>query len=246
LPSILRSIVFAALGFFIVSTPARAYLTNAKMPACLDGPDEMRVDNARVLKFKTTTPNQYLDRAFVEGNVTEAPDVKNGHDHFIISIGPDRGDTLEIIYNKEFGAMPEINVGDRVAVCGDYITSTQRAGRYDPSPAGAIMHWIHFNPGNRSGSARHEHGFVMIGSNLIGFDDAPSSDWSGRITRTAEPNHGAGDRARSSPVSVEGGQNSQMDSAPRRRNDRRQNGRRVDTRRWQPCRSLDDCRARNG
>ncbi len=186
----LRSVVFASVGFFIASS-AFAYLPNAKLPACLEGPNEIQVDNARVLKMKTTTRNQYLARAYVQGSVTELPSVQNGHDHFVISIGPGASDTLEIIYNKEFGAMPTMRLGDTVSVCGDYITSTAQSGRYPPSPEGAIMHWIHFNPGTRAGSATHEHGFVMHnGSDLIGFDIAPAGDWSGKIIPGPQPSGG--------------------------------------------------------
>jgi hypothetical protein len=253
--SILRSIVFASVGF-LISFTAFAALPNAQMPACLDGPDEMKIDNARVLQFKHSTKNAYLDRAFVQGNVTEAPSVKNGHDHFVISIGPGQDDTLEIIYNKEFGAMSPINVGDSVIVCGDYITSTSRTGSYDPSPEGAIIHWIHFNPGSRANSARHEHGFVMAGSNLIGFDAAPSGDWSGRIFKTTEPTANSGPNDPSSPDSAAPStrqttpdpvvsQPSQGNSGNRQRNSGSQNRNQPNPGRWKGCRNLQECSARN-
>jgi len=186
---LLFSIVFSACGF--LSPSAHAFLPNAQMPACLDGPDELKIDNDRVLKLKTTTRNQYLARAFVQGRVVDALNSQNGHDHFSISIGPGPTDTLEIIYNIEFGAMPNFKVGDPVIVCGDYITSTAAAGGYPASPDGAIVHWIHFNPGTRQGSATHAHGFVMMGTDLIGFDNAPPGDWSGRIFKAPQPGGGA-------------------------------------------------------
>lgn len=251
--SIFRSIVFASVGFLSIST-AHAYLTNAKMPACLDGPDEIQVDNARVLKLKQTTKNQYLARAFVEGTVVDTGDVKTGHDHFSIAIGPAKGDTLEIIYNREFGPMPDFKNGDKVVVCGDYITSNKSAGGYQASPDGAIIHWIHFNPGNRPNSARHEHGFVMFGTNLVGFDDAPAEDWTGRIKKAPEPNHGPNDPSEESPVRAgddlrrnDGGSNRARPAPRRGGNGGGQSTRRPnDPGRWKPCRTLDECRARNG
>lgn len=270
--SILRSIVFASVSFLITSS-ANAYLSNSKMPACLDGPDEMRIDNARVLKMKTTTKNAYLDRGFVEGTVVEAPTVKNGHDHFVISIGPGPRDTLEIVYNKEFGSMPTMNVGDNITVCGDYITSTARTGQYDPSPEGALIHWIHFNPATRAGSMNHEHGFVMVGNNLVGFDDAPAGAWDGRIIRTSQPNGGnnknqnGGDdvtvgnkkptqpRATDPVVQDNGGampaptrnENPQNNPQTRKRSsDNRGQTRRPYPGRWKPCRTLQECSDRNG
>jgi hypothetical protein len=176
--SILASIVLSVLP------SAHAYIENARMPVCLDGSEELRVDNERVLDLKRTSKNQTLARAFIEGKVISEDHRKNDHDHFVISIGPGKDDTLEIIYNddREFGPLGQINIGDDITVCGDYITSTARARGYDPSPQGAIVHWIHYNPGDRSDS--HEHGFVMLrGSTLVGFDEAPDAAWDGKIVR---------------------------------------------------------------
>lgn len=247
--SILLSIVFSSVGFLVPS--AHAYLPNAKMPVCLDGPNEMRIDNARVLKFKATTKNQYLDRGFVEGRVLETPDVQNDHDHFVISIGPGKRDTLEIVYNTEFGAMPPMKIGDPIVVCGDYITSIAKAGGYDASSEGAIMHWIHFNPGTRSSSSRHEHGFVMLGSNLVGFDEAPLGDWDGRIIPAPQPGKGPKKPNPTEPEVKDGDAKKptrrNADPTPRRRTDDRDQGsRRPNSGRWKPCRSLEECRARNG
>ena len=134
------------------------------MPVCMNGPDEMSIDNARILKFKSSTRNQYLDRGFVEGKVLKAPGIKNDHDHFVIAIGSGANDTLEIIYNRDFGDMPSINVGDRVVVCGDYITANAKAGGYDPSPEGAIIHWVH----ESNDPYRHESGFLIMDGELVG------------------------------------------------------------------------------
>jgi hypothetical protein len=236
LQSIIRSIVFASLGFLTASS-AHAFISNAKMPVCLDGSAEMQVDNSRVLALKQTTKNQYLDRAFVQGTIISAPTVQSGHDHFAIKIGPGAQDNIEIIYNKEFGAMPSMSIGQTVAVCGDYITSNAAAGGYKASPDGAIIHWIHFNPGSRPGSANHAHGFVMNGSNLIGFDAAPTGDWNGQVVKTAEPTLPGG----STPVASPTQDNSQP---PRSRPSNPGIGR-PPVGRWHPCRSIQECSARN-
>jgi hypothetical protein len=236
LQSIIRSIVFASLGFLTASS-AHAFISNAKMPVCLDGPTEMQVDNSRILALKHSTKNQYLDRAFVQGTIISAPTVQNGHDHFAIKIGPGAQDNIEIIYNIEFGAMPSMTIGQTITVCGDYITSNAAAGGYQASPDGAIIHWIHFNPGSRSGSANHAHGFVMNGSNLIGFDGAPTGDWNGQVVKTTEPTGGT-------PSVSPAAQDNSQSQPPRSRPSNPGNGR-PSVGRWHPCRSIQECSARN-
>lgn len=171
----------------VFSFTAHAYLENEKTPACMDGNQEVQIDNEQVLVWKKTTKNQYLDRGYVSGTVSKLPFMKNGHSHFFIKIGPGAKDNLEIIYNVEFGSMPKVKMNETVIVCGDYITSTKPTGRYEASPAGAIIHWIHWNPANRASSKKHEHGFIQFGSNLVGFDDAPESAWSGRVGGRGAP-----------------------------------------------------------
>ena len=180
----LNSISMVVLGFLVFSTQSSfAFLQDQKVPSCFDKNTEIQVDNDRVLKFKTGTKNQFTARGYISGTIITQPELKNDHSHFIIQIGPGSKDTIEVIYNisPEFGEMAPLNVGDSVSVCGDYITSYARAGGYDPSPAGALIHWVHYNPANRSGSMNHEHGFIMSGSTLIGFDRAPADDWNGKI-----------------------------------------------------------------
>jgi hypothetical protein len=237
---VLLSLVFASFGFWVAS--AHAFLPNAKMPACLDGPDELQIDNAKVLHYKISTPNTFLARGFVQGIVKDVPDVIHGHDHFSISIGPNPTDTLEIIYNIEFGAMPPFKSGDPIVVCGDYITSTAQTGAYPASPDGAIMHWIHFNPGSRANSATHAHGFVMIGADLIGFDLAPAGDWTGRIFKTAEPPGGNGGIQNSGNGGNQNRGNGGNQNRGGNNGQRRGNGQ---SHAWQPCQSLAECNARN-
>lgn len=222
-------VIFSTVGIFVPS--ASAFLLNAKMPVCMDGPTEMKVDNRRILEFKRSTRNQYLDRGFVEGRVVVAPEVKNDHDHFSISIGPGSRDTIEIIYNSNFGDMSAIRVGDRVVVCGDYITANARTGSYDPSPDGAIIHWVHFNPGTRTSSSNHEHGFIMAGSDLIGFDDAPAGDWDGRIIPAPQPSKKP--KQKNGP-GVKPADRRGQSTRPRPSGDR-----------WKACRSLQECSDRN-
>lgn len=153
------------------------------MPVCLHGPDELVVDNEKVIAWKNGTENQFKSRGFVTGRLEGEIRSEGDHFKFIIRIGPRPKDTLEVVYNKDFGSLPPITSETEITVCGDYITSFARGGGYDASPAGALIHWVHYNPGTRNSSRLHEHGFIMFDSNLAGFDDAPDVAWTGKVVR---------------------------------------------------------------
>ncbi len=71
-----------------------------------------------------------------------------------------------MIYNEDFGVLPDLNKDSVAQACGDYITSTDRSGPYPASPDGAIIHWIHMNPRN----VGHPSGFLIIDNVLYGKD----------------------------------------------------------------------------
>lgn len=137
----------------------------AAMPPCVDRDGQaMAIDNDWVLHLKATSENQYQDRGFVSGVVVDIYEDRTGHEHFSISIGPGKGDTVEVIYNKKFGDMqPEF--GMKVVACGDYITAHAPAGGYEASPDDAIIHWVHYNPKDKG----HPHGYVILGDELVGY-----------------------------------------------------------------------------
>jgi hypothetical protein len=123
------------------------------------------VNNAQVLQWKTSTPNQFLARGHVIGRIEQIYTDQSGHNHFSIQIGPNSNQMLEVIYNVEFGALPNLAIGMQVEACGDYITSNAQAGPYPPSPAGAIIHWVHYNPSGHG----HDSGFLVIDGSLYGY-----------------------------------------------------------------------------
>ncbi len=132
-------------------------------PECRDHQTVLPVDNAEVIHWKSTTPNQTLERAHVSGTIDRIYSKENGHEHFEIQIGPGSSDTIEVVYNISFGSLPELQVGMTVEACGDYITSNQATSQYPASPSGAIIHWIH-----RSNSKKHDSGFLLINNVLYG------------------------------------------------------------------------------
>ncbi len=148
------------VGLLFVATSSWA-TTDA--PECMASGRALSIDNGQVLKWKESTPNQFLARAYVEGTVVTVYPDRNGHEHFAIRIGNEPTDMLEVVYNSEFGEMPTPTVGMKVEACGDYITSTAQTEAYPPSPVGAIIHWVHKSP------SKHDSGFVMLDGVLYGY-----------------------------------------------------------------------------
>ncbi|MBI3543471.1 MAG: hypothetical protein HY075_09390, partial [Deltaproteobacteria bacterium] len=106
-------------AIFAISTAA---LAEDAVPDCpdLDG-SALPVINDSVLRWKQTKPNQYRHRARVRGYVRHVYPDKNGHHHFAIQIGANDTDLLEVIYNEDFGPIPELRDDSRVEACGDFI-----------------------------------------------------------------------------------------------------------------------------
>lgn len=137
-------------------------------PDCLDKKTKLSIDNDKVINWMKSTPNAFKGRAYVKGPISRIFPARNDHDHFEIRLGNGTGEVLEVVYNQHFGELPPLKEGMMVTACGDYITSIAQTGPYPPSPSGALIHWIHYNPGNRDKS--HEHGFTVVEEKLFGYD----------------------------------------------------------------------------
>jgi len=174
----------ALLGFLIAVTgSAQAYIENAKTPLCFRGDTQLNIDNRQVLTWKSTSKNQYTTQAYISGVMEGSLTNSNSHYRFMVRLGDGPKDIIEVVYNNKFGSMPKLEEGMEITICGEYITSNAPTQRYQPSPAGAIIHWVHQNPGDRKGSANHPHGFIMVnGSTLIGFDTAKTGAWDGELS----------------------------------------------------------------
>ncbi len=135
-------------------------------PQCLAYGWNLPVNNSQVLHWERTTPNQFQERAHIQGTLIQIYPSQNGHDHIQVQIGNSPDQTIEVIYNEDFGATPSLYVGMSVEACGDYITSTAQSGPYPPSPDGAILHWVHLNPRGRG----HDPGFLVLDGTLCGQD----------------------------------------------------------------------------
>ena len=157
-----NGVLFLSIFVAALFGGAAAQAKLGEIPKCEGRNGEaLSVDNQRVLGFKFSTPNQFLERARVDGRVVRILSSRPEHDHFEIQIGPKPQDTLEVVFNRDFGS-PQAKVGDEVEACGDYITSNAPTERYQPSPSGAIIHWVHEN--SRGGA--HPDGFLVTNDQI--------------------------------------------------------------------------------
>ncbi len=165
----------ALLMSFVVGGVSSAQL----LPFNLTCEDDQRRSlpflNQQVLQWRANSPNQTTKRALIEGVVVaDAPDTPK-HTRFFISIDHDpRTVEIEVIFNDEFADLPQVKPGQQVIACGDYITSKKDTNRYPASKAGAIIHWLHYNPGDRDGG-RHPHGFLLIDGIPYGTEETHSA-----------------------------------------------------------------------
>lgn len=149
------------VGVYASLTFGSQVLTQAICPAYnRDLPE----NNAQVLHWKRTTQNQFRERGHISGVITEVYANHNGHRHFAVRIGKYDEDTIEVIYNEDFGRLGKVAEGMTVKACGDYITSSGGSGPYPKSPDNAIIHWVHMNPQDRG----HLPGYVEIDGHLYG------------------------------------------------------------------------------
>ncbi len=140
-----------------------AWGRSSENATCRARGEAISFNNSQVLQWKSSTPNAWQGRGHVQGLVVETLRERDTHLHFLLKIGPNPRDVVEVVYNNSFGDLPELNPGSQVVVCGDYITAHSQNGKYPPSPAGAIIHWVHGSP-----NGRHEDGFVAVGGRVFG------------------------------------------------------------------------------
>lgn len=131
---------------------------------CFTNKQVLEINNSEVLNWKSKTQNQYQNRGHIKGVLLYTYPDKNGHDHYQVQIGDNNSDTIEVIYNQSFGAIPEVSNGATFEACGDYITSNRETQRYPASPDGAILHWVHKSLKEKS----HDSGFLIINGIVYG------------------------------------------------------------------------------
>lgn len=162
-------------GFIVITLAALLFSAQSfsQMPApdCLDNGETLQFNNDSVLNWKSNTANQYHDRAYIQGNLVKAYPDHSGHHHYEVRIGANPSDLVEVIYNEQFGALPnDIKPGAKIKACGDYITSNKPSGSMPASPDGAIVHWIH----SSNDLAKHDSGFLIINDIIYGQKNGPN------------------------------------------------------------------------
>jgi hypothetical protein len=167
----MRFLIFAAI---FLSAPdwaeARGFPEAGALPTCVDRRGQpMAVNNEEVIRWKESSPNQYRNRALVQGSLVRILLDRRTHLHLEVDLSPvspdgDRADHIEIIYNKKFGRLDEFSPGQDVVACGVYITAREQAGPYRPSPVGAVVHWVHSSYNER----KHPSGFLAIDGKVFG------------------------------------------------------------------------------
>ncbi|MGZ3650054.1 MAG: hypothetical protein ACXVB9_10925 [Bdellovibrionota bacterium] len=153
-------------ALFLASLSVSAFAEPA--PDCIDRGVNLQVNNEQVIQWKSSTRNQFQARAHVAGPITAVYPDHSGHHHFQIQLDKIQGDTLEVIFNEDFGAVPALTTGMNVEACGDYITSNAPSGPYPASPDNAIIHWVHASPNPNN----HPSGFMMVDGVVYGQDTA--------------------------------------------------------------------------
>lgn len=159
----MRSFILSIITTLTLVSTAQAFTDS---PICMSKGQPLPINNVEVLNWKHTSRNSFKSRGHLEGTIGQVYKNATGHRHFQIVIGENPHDTIEVVYNEKFGRIPGemLQRGARVETCGDYITSNSRSGRYNASPDGAIIHWVHESTNNR-----HESGYVIIEGQLFGF-----------------------------------------------------------------------------
>ena len=142
---------------------AQAEALSVAAPACLNHGQTLTMNDDQVAQWKHTSANEYHDRGHVNGTVTSLYADETGHRHFQLTMNSSTPETIEIVYDLKFGALPPLKAGDMIEACGDYITSNAPYQGYPISPDGALIHWVH-----RTDTASHDAGFLTINGQVFG------------------------------------------------------------------------------
>jgi len=151
--------LFLSVFIFVISSSLFA-----SIPDCKTKSKILVINNQQVLNWKETSKDQFKSRAHIEGTIVNLYPDQTGHAHMSMQIGEASNDTIEVIYNEEFGKIPSnVQLGSHIEACGDYITARNPSGKYPASPDGAIIHWV-----QKSTRKNHDSGFIAIDSIVYG------------------------------------------------------------------------------
>lgn len=151
---------FKALFLFLALNLLAASLWAAELPACKAKNTLLDFNNEQVIAWRDQGNRKITYRAFIKGTIVAMTENDHGHVHFEVDLDKDLStthDRIEVVYNIEFGDMPDYRPGDELIACGDFVVDSY-------SPQGGVVHWLHLNPKNNG----HENGYLVIDGNLTG------------------------------------------------------------------------------
>lgn len=132
----------------------------AKLPACMDKKDRLEFNENQVLTWRDYEQKKFTARAFVKGLLVRVMEDRQKHIHFEVDFDNDLStsdDRIEVIYNTEFGPLPDYRPGDEIVACGDFVV--------DPySKFKGVVHWLHMSPKLKA----HDHGYLAINGVVTG------------------------------------------------------------------------------
>lgn len=169
------------ISFFSITTFAQTL--PADMPVCRDASRAaLPIDNAGVLKLKTTTPNLFKKQVFVKAKLVSIGEIKNNsygrHLRFIVTLA-DKGQAIahenliEISQSLNGYNYPTASdLSGVIYICGEYSTTDMnqlpRITKFEPSETGAMIHWTHAASRDLNAPSRHPHGWVYANGKIFG------------------------------------------------------------------------------
>lgn len=156
------------LSFLVLSLLLFSNVTfaSANIPICKNRNEVLGFNNEQILNWRKTEKNKFLSRALIKGTIVGVIENRQGHIHFEVDFDNNpatKNDRVEVIYNVEFGDLPDFRNGDELIACGDFIIDAW-------SPLGAVVHWLHSNPNKNKN--KHEDGFLVINGIVTGLKTA--------------------------------------------------------------------------
>jgi hypothetical protein len=148
------------LSLFILFSLLSSASFGAGLPACKDKKKNLEINSDMLLNYRDQMEAKFKTRGYAKGVLVRVMEDRQGHVHLEMDFDENlqtADDRVEVVYNTEFGALPDARPGDQLVVCGDFIV--------DPySPLKAVIHWLHFSPKKQA----HDDGFLAINGVVYG------------------------------------------------------------------------------
>lgn len=147
--------ILITLGLLLLIASAAA-----GVPTCLDKKNKLSIDNHMAINLRDFREHGFKTRALIDGLLMITMENRQGHTHLEIDLDQDfqtADDRLEVIFNNNYGELPELKAGDHIIACGDFIVDAN-------SPHKAVIHWLHKSPNIK----KHDDGYLSINGIVFG------------------------------------------------------------------------------